>query len=216
MFNQFSRRKRPFYLFVCIVFACCVIPFAKEGAANKPFVGDEIMEVQVTCIPSFIDTVVNGAEAQFSAAPFYYLLQKINTTFFADDPYQYMSDLRRVARISGALVLFVLLYYLGGLFGLVPAFLAASVLVNHHLYTFYVVESRPYMTWLFLFTLAAFLLVRLLAKPLAEHTKGEIAAFVLTLILLTLTAGAGMPQSLVFIFTLFWGAVFSVRLSLQD
>src|SRR4030095_6580998 len=199
-----SSLNRPWIRGIVGLIAITILAFEITSIArHKLFWFDEAYEVLETCTRPYSTMLVSGPTGQCSAAPLYYVLQKVVVTRAAMSS-NILTTYRLVSISSAILTLIVVFFgftrYLGASFAL----FALSVLTIRSDFFQFAAENRPYMLWILLFT-ATLMLVSSLAYRRWE-TLSIVSKAVLGLLLLglTLVSSAGMFQAILFL------AVFSV------
>jgi hypothetical protein len=166
-------------------------------ARQKPFWFDEAYEVLETCTRPYSQIIIAGPLGQCSAAPLYYLIQKA-VVGSAGMSGNILMTYRLVSISAAILMLIVLFFAFSRYFGVSIGLLALMVVAWRPDFLQFAAENRPYMLWVFLFTVVLLLVSSMVYRQWETLRPVSKAGLGLLMLALTLVSGAGLFQAILF------------------
>jgi len=172
-------------------------------AGYKPFWFDEGNEVLNSCAKSYSSILINGASAQCSRAPLYYILQKLivaHVPLYGNNIFYFF---RTISIVSATLTLIILFLTFTKYLSL-PWGLFALFLINKHgPFHQYGAQNRPYMLWVLLFSASLVIVSSVTHKSWSKVSVTTKVTLAFLAVALALIASGGMVQAVGFLVAIF-------------
>jgi hypothetical protein len=164
-------------------------------ARHKLFWTDEGHEIAEACGASYASLLLHGARPQVNPAPLYFILEKLAVGRVARFDESILVSYRVISLGSAALTLAALYGVVLLRLGTAPALFALGSLASQPLFHRYAAENRPYMVWLFCFTVAVLAIAGAASRPWSELGRLRRIALSAACIALSMAALPGALQA---------------------
>ena len=177
-----------------LILSSIILLTAGQIADQKNFWNDEAFEICELSQRSWGE-ILSGHVLQASKNPLYLGLQKLVVSFPADYDSSLLIYYRLISLVCASLLALTLFLFFQKRFGLAWAIFGLLALTGQKLFYLYAAENRPYLLWIYLFTVLIILTVKLAEKKWSEASRVLKISFAVTCALISLTLAFGVIQS---------------------